>query len=273
MQAANNGNGPRGRTGGVPGRDRVPFVDPCRRDRGADGDLRPAWPRRARALSASSASAATPHRSAPRRIGSRRRPGSRTATSLPSPHSCTTSGDWSWATSTARSSGWGPSPTTGPRSGSAGSDASWVSTTRWSVPSLFAAGAFRLRSRRRSSGTTAPDADGIAAVVQLADLIVHHAAGDRVSPASLRSAAARVGLDEDGLRGILFEYPHAGEHPAVPPSRARCRRARSTPCAASRRARSTSRSPRSSRSRSRRSARTFTTSTRRSALWTAPRPS
>ena len=57
------------------------------------------------------------------------------------------------------------------------------------------------------------DADGIAAAVQLADLIVHHAAGDRVSASSLLSAAERVGLDESGLRALLFEYPHSGEHP------------------------------------------------------------
>ena len=75
---------------------------------------------------------------------------------------------------------------------------------RWGLPASIATAVERHH---------APDAEGIPAVVRLADLIVHHAAGDRVSPSSLRSAAARVGLDEDGLRGILFEYPHAGEHP------------------------------------------------------------
>jgi putative nucleotidyltransferase with HDIG domain len=79
-----------------------------------------------------------------------------------------------------------------------------VLVRRWGLPSSIAASVERHHS---------PDAEGIAAAVQLADLIVHHAAGDRVSPTSLRSAAARVGLGEDGLRDLLFEYPHAGDHP------------------------------------------------------------
>lgn len=75
---------------------------------------------------------------------------------------------------------------------------------RWGLPPAIASAVERHHS---------PEADGIAAAVQLADLIVHHAAGDRVSPTSLRSAAERVGLEEHALRGLLFEYPHAGEHP------------------------------------------------------------
>ena len=79
-----------------------------------------------------------------------------------------------------------------------------VLVRRWGLPPSIAAAVERHHS---------PEAEGIAAAVQLADLIVHHASGDRVSPTSLRSSAAKVGLDEDGLRGLLFEYPHAGETP------------------------------------------------------------
>ena len=75
---------------------------------------------------------------------------------------------------------------------------------RWGLPASIATAVERHH---------APDADGIAAAVQLADLVAHHAAGDRVSPAALRSAAERVGLNEGDLRGLLFEYPHAGTSP------------------------------------------------------------
>ena len=43
----------------------------------------------------------------------------------------------------------------------------------------------------------------------LADLVVNQAAGSRVSPEALRDAAERIGIEEDGLRELLFEYPHA----------------------------------------------------------------
>lgn len=79
-----------------------------------------------------------------------------------------------------------------------------VLVRRWGLPAPIAAAVERHH---------APDANGIAAAIQLADLVVHHAAGDKVSPTALRSAASRVGLDEEGLRGLLFEYPHSGESP------------------------------------------------------------
>jgi putative nucleotidyltransferase with HDIG domain len=79
-----------------------------------------------------------------------------------------------------------------------------VLVRRWGLPPAIASAVERHH---------APDADGIAAAVQLADLVVHHAAGDRVSPNSLRAAAERIGLDEDALRDLLFEYPHAGASP------------------------------------------------------------
>ncbi|MEJ7876255.1 MAG: HDOD domain-containing protein [Solirubrobacterales bacterium] len=79
-----------------------------------------------------------------------------------------------------------------------------VLVRRWGLPAPIAYAVERHHS---------PDAEGIAAAVQLADLVVHHAAGDRVAPGLLRSAAERVGLDEGGLRGLLFEFPHSGEAP------------------------------------------------------------
>ena len=79
-----------------------------------------------------------------------------------------------------------------------------VLVRRWGLPAQVAEAVERHHS---------PAAEGLAAAVQLADLVVHHAAGDRVSPASLRSSAERVGLAEDGLRALLFDYPHAGETP------------------------------------------------------------
>ena len=54
------------------------------------------------------------------------------------------------------------------------------------------------------------DAEDHAAVIRLADLVVHHAAGDQVPPEALVSGAERLGLDEDMLRGLLYEFPHAG---------------------------------------------------------------
>ncbi len=57
----------------------------------------------------------------------------------------------------------------------------------------------------------ANDADGHAAAVRLADLVVHQAAGDHVAADTLRDAARVLGIDEGGLHGLLFEFPYAGE--------------------------------------------------------------
>lgn len=77
-----------------------------------------------------------------------------------------------------------------------------VLVRRWGLPAPIAAAVERHH---------APDAEGLTAAVQLADLIVHHAAGDRVAPESMRFAASQLGIDEDGLRYLLFDFPHAGE--------------------------------------------------------------
>jgi len=55
-----------------------------------------------------------------------------------------------------------------------------------------------------------PEAEGHAAAVGLADAIVHHSHGDRVPLEDLIAAAARLDLDEDTLRTLLYEFPHTG---------------------------------------------------------------
>jgi putative nucleotidyltransferase with HDIG domain len=55
-----------------------------------------------------------------------------------------------------------------------------------------------------------PDAEGHAAALGLADAIVHHAGGDPIPADALVAAADRLGIDADSLRGLVYEYPHAG---------------------------------------------------------------
>ena len=59
-------------------------------------------------------------------------------------------------------------------------------------------------------GHHACDAEGHAAVIGLADAIVHHAAGDPIPIEVLLGASERVGLERDDLRAVLYEFPHAG---------------------------------------------------------------
>ena len=77
-----------------------------------------------------------------------------------------------------------------------------VLVRRWGLPGTIASAVERHH---------APDADGLAAAVRLADLVVHHASGDRISPEALLEAGAAVGFDEAGLRSLLFEFPHTQE--------------------------------------------------------------
>ena len=56
-----------------------------------------------------------------------------------------------------------------------------------------------------------PDASGHAAAIRLADLIVHHAAGDPVSTDAMRATASELDIDEPTLSGLMFEFPHVGE--------------------------------------------------------------
>jgi HD-like signal output (HDOD) protein/DNA-binding CsgD family transcriptional regulator len=56
-----------------------------------------------------------------------------------------------------------------------------------------------------------PEAVGHAAAIRLADMIVHHAAGDPVSAESMREAATALEIDEPTLTSLIFEFPGAGE--------------------------------------------------------------
>lgn len=73
---------------------------------------------------------------------------------------------------------------------------------RWGLPAPIASAV----ERHHSS-----EADGLAAAVRLADLVAHQAAGDRIAPDLLREAADAVGIDDDGLRALLFDFPQAQE--------------------------------------------------------------
>jgi putative nucleotidyltransferase with HDIG domain len=77
-----------------------------------------------------------------------------------------------------------------------------VLVRRWGLPSVVASAVERHHSA---------DASGHAAAIRLADLVVHHAAGDPVSSESMREVAASLDIDENGLNGLLFEFPHLGE--------------------------------------------------------------
>jgi len=76
-----------------------------------------------------------------------------------------------------------------------------VLVRRWGFPSSVAVSIERHHS---------PDADGHAAAIRLADLIVHYADGDPAPPEALAEAASRVGLERDRLIPLLYEFPYGG---------------------------------------------------------------
>ena len=131
-----------------------------------------------------------------------------------------------------------------------------VLTRRWGVASRIAEAVERHHSQQ---------ADGAAAVIRIADMIVAYIEDSPVSVTAMTDAAEACGLDEAGVRRVLYELPQgmgARRRRAVP---ARSPRASSTCSAASPRARSTSRSRRSWSCRPARCAATCTTSTASSA--------
>jgi putative nucleotidyltransferase with HDIG domain len=77
-----------------------------------------------------------------------------------------------------------------------------VLVRRWGLPPIVASAVERHHSA---------DSTGHAAAIRLADLIVHHAAGDPVPAEALRASAASLDIDEAGLSGLIFEFPHVGE--------------------------------------------------------------
>jgi putative nucleotidyltransferase with HDIG domain len=55
-----------------------------------------------------------------------------------------------------------------------------------------------------------PKATGHAAAIRLADLVVHYASGDPVTPDSIVQAAGQLGMERDAVIPLLYEFPHSG---------------------------------------------------------------
>lgn len=75
-----------------------------------------------------------------------------------------------------------------------------VLVRRWGMPPGIA-----LAIERHHS----PQAQGHAAAIKLADLVVHYANGDPAPPEALAAAAAGVGIDTGRLAPLLYEFPHS----------------------------------------------------------------
>src|SRR4051812_27670906 len=58
-----------------------------------------------------------------------------------------------------------------------------------------------------------PEADGNAAAVRLADLVVHHAHGDAAPAEAMVESASRLGLERRRIAPLLYDFPHSGEAP------------------------------------------------------------
>ncbi len=76
-----------------------------------------------------------------------------------------------------------------------------VLARRWALPPAIATAIERHH---------APDATGLAAVVKLADLVVHHAAGGTTAPGSIVETAASLEIAPERVRALVYEFPHAG---------------------------------------------------------------
>jgi putative nucleotidyltransferase with HDIG domain len=77
-----------------------------------------------------------------------------------------------------------------------------VLVRRWRLPRGVAAAVERHH---------APEADGHAAAIRLADLVVHHAHGDAAPPEAMVDAASRLGIERERIAPLLYEFPHSGE--------------------------------------------------------------
>ena len=77
-----------------------------------------------------------------------------------------------------------------------------VLVRRWGMPPIIASAVERHH---------AADASGHAAAIRLADMVVHHASGDPVSSVAMRATANALEIDTEGLNALLFEFPHIGE--------------------------------------------------------------
>jgi putative nucleotidyltransferase with HDIG domain len=77
-----------------------------------------------------------------------------------------------------------------------------VLVRRWRLPRGVAAAVERHHTA---------EADGHAAAIRLADLVVHHAHGDAAPAEAMADAASRLGLDRECIAPLLYEFPHSGE--------------------------------------------------------------
>ncbi len=75
-----------------------------------------------------------------------------------------------------------------------------VLARRWNLPQRLAVAIERHHSE---------DADGLAAMVSVADMVAHYTNGEAISPERLMSACERIGLGPDALRELLYELPLA----------------------------------------------------------------
>jgi putative nucleotidyltransferase with HDIG domain len=74
-----------------------------------------------------------------------------------------------------------------------------VLARRWNLPQQIAVAIERHHT---------DDAEGLAAIVSLADMVAHYSQGEAVQPEALRAAAERIGLDPESLRQLLYELPY-----------------------------------------------------------------
>jgi putative nucleotidyltransferase with HDIG domain len=77
-----------------------------------------------------------------------------------------------------------------------------VLARRWNMPQRIAVAIERHH---------AEDADGLAAMIAVADMIGHYAQGEAITPERLRTVAKRCGLGPEALRDLLYEFPYPRE--------------------------------------------------------------
>jgi putative nucleotidyltransferase with HDIG domain len=78
-----------------------------------------------------------------------------------------------------------------------------VLARRWNIPQQIAVAIERHH---------AEDAEGLAAMITLSDMIAHYSQGEAVAPEQLRAAARQCGLDPEGLRQLLYQLPYPREN-------------------------------------------------------------
>jgi putative nucleotidyltransferase with HDIG domain len=73
-----------------------------------------------------------------------------------------------------------------------------VLARRWNLPQRLAVAIERHH---------AEDAEGLAAMIGVADMVAHYTNGEAISPERLTASSERIGLGPDGLRDLLYELP------------------------------------------------------------------